>query len=199
MRSGPSPLIALFIFCMAGGVGGYALNRTDSMPPRVLITLESSAPIETQLFYDTGKGFNENDSSRKVLYQVNVPVTLNFDIPGPKLNGLRFDPSRSPARINISEIIIKYQKEKTFAVPLDSLKAAKDIKSLRYDGRALTVETTGTARDPILLFTRIGQAPKPSIMRTILHVAAGAIITLGMAFFILWVYRNSLDPKEFST
>jgi len=194
------PLIVLAGLGMAGAIGGYALNCTGSMPLHILITLESSSPIETQLYYDTGKGFNESESLKQVVYQANVPVTLDFDIPDRKLNGLRFDPGRSHTKIKIFEILIQNNRKGTpFAVPLDSLTAARDINSLQYDGKAIIVETTGTAQDPILHLSWIGPVPQPSLFRALLHVAAGAAIALGMAFFILWVYRNSSNPKEFST
>ena len=200
MRIAPFHIIALVLFCMAGGVGGYFLSGTDNVPHQVLITLESSVPIETQLYYDSGRGFNEGDSIKQAVYQANLPVTLSFEIPGPTLKNLRFDPGRSHAKIKIFEILIRYHtKGSPFAVPLDSMTAARDIRSLQFDGKALTVETTEAAQDPILLPGRIGQAPEPSTIRVVLFILGGALAAFGMAFFVLWVYRNSLDPKEFDT
>lgn len=183
-------------FCLTGGVLGYVLSLTDLPHHQVMITLESSLPAETQLFYDTGKGFNENESLRKVIYQANTPVTLDFDISGRNLYGLRFDPSRSSAKIKIHEIIIQYQGEKPFSVPLDSLKAAKDIKSLYFDGKMLTAETAEMVEDPILLLTQIGPGPHASKLRVLLFILTGAIISLLIAFFVGWVYRNCLNSTE---
>ena len=84
-------------------------------------------------------------------------------------------------------------------MPLDTLSAARDIKSLQYDGKAVLVETTETAQDPILLLGRIGKAPEPSIARTTLFSLGGAFAALAVALFILWVYRNSFDSKDLST
>lgn len=183
-------------FCLTGGVLGYVLSQMDHPYHQVMITLESSIPAETQLFYNTGKGFNENDSIKKVIYRANALVTLNFDLSGWKLYGLRFDPSRSPAKIKIHEISIQYQGENPFSVPLDSLNAVKDINTLHFDGKMLTVETTEAAEDPILLLTRIGPAPHASKLRVLLFILAGAIISLVIAFFVLWVYRSSLNSTE---
>lgn len=153
-------------------------------------------PAETQLFYNTGKEFNENESLKKVIYQTNTPVTLDFDISGRTLHGLRFDPSRSPAKIKIHEIIIQYHAEKPFSVPLDSLKAVKDIKSLHFDGKILTVDTEEAVEDPILLLTRIGPAPHTSKLRILVYILAGVIISLAIASFIAWVYQNCMNGKE---
>lgn len=196
--SGAFLLIAAF--CLAGSLLGYFASQADRTNHQVLITLESSVPIETQLYYDSGRGFNEGDSIKQAVYQANLPVTLSFEIPGPKLKNLRFDPGRSHARVKILEILIQYHtKGSPFAVPLDSMTAARDIRSLQFDGKALTVETTEAAQDPILLPGRIGQAPEPSTIRVVLFILGGALAAFGMAFFVLWVYRNSLDSKEFDT
>ncbi len=199
MKIGFSAFLVLSILTV-GGVGGYFLSGPENAPLQVLITLESSVPIETQIYYDTGKGFNEGESIKQAVYQANVPVTLDFDIPDRKLIGLRFDPGRSHARIKIFEILIQNNRKRMrFAVPLDTLSAARDIKSLQYDGKAVLVETTETAQDPILLLGRIGKAPEPSIARTTLFSLGGAFAALAVALFILWVYRNSFDSKDLST
>ena len=193
-------VILLAVCCIAGGALGYVFGGMGNSQHQVLITLESSVPIETQIYYDTGKGFNEGESIKQAVYQANVPVTLDFDIPDRKLIGLRFDPGRSHARIKIFEILIQNNRKGTpFAVPLDTLSAARDIKSLQYDGQALIVETTEAAQDPILLLGRIGKATEPSIARTTLFSLGGAFSALAVALFILWVYRSSFDSKELST
>jgi hypothetical protein len=186
-------LVAIFVM---GGISGYVVSKRDNPNHQITITLESSMPAETQLFYNTGKGFNENDSLRKVIYQANAPVTLDFNLSEQNLYGLRFDPSRSTSKIKIHEIILKYQAERPFTVPLDSLTAQKDIKFLDYDGKTLTVETTEAAIDPILLLTRIGSAPHASKLRILICTLAGAIISLLIACFIVWVYRNCMDGEK---
>ena len=200
MKINASSYLLFAIFFLTGGVWGYFYSMPDEFNHQAVITLESSLPIETQLFYDTGKGFNENESIRKLVYHANSPVTLLFELSGLNIRGLRFDPSRSPARLKIHGIVIKYQDSKPYAVPLDSLTAVNDIKSIHYDGTTLIVETTKAARDPILHLNQIGPAPKPEsaapVLTRLSYIAAGAFMALGMAFFILWAYRNSLNAKE---
>lgn len=194
-----SSCLLMAIMLMVGGASGYILGQAEPYHHQARITLESSTPVEAQFFYDTGRGFNENESIRQTVYRENAPSTLNFEFDRKKITGLRFDPAGSPARIRIHGIVITYHREKPFAVPLDTLSAARDIQSLHYDGQTLNVETTGTAQDPILHLSRIGPAPMPSLFRTLSHIAAGAAIALGLALFILWVYRNSFNPKDSST
>jgi hypothetical protein len=181
---------------LAGGILWHLIGQNDYKYHQVIIILESSAPIETQLFYDLGKGFNENESIRKVVYQSDIPLTLQYDFSASNLYGLRFDPNRAPAKIKIHEIVIDYQDEKPFFVPLDSLKAVNDIKLLRYEGSILTVETSETTSDPILYLSVIGQAPRLSPFKIITWMLFGAAIALGIAVFIVWAYRNCLNEGE---
>ncbi len=186
----------LIIFCLIGGVAGYIISLRENRYCHVTITLESSEPVEAQLFYDIGKGFNENDSIRKIIYQKNAPVTLYFDISGPSIDGLRFDPSQFTANLKIYEIIVKYDGEKPFSVPLDSLKPVNDIKLLNYEGKALSVETTESAHDPILKLTRISSKPHFFKFRALMFILAGAVISLAITFLVAWVYRNCMNGKE---
>ena len=196
MKFNTSSYLLFAVFCLTGGILGYFISQADYSCCQVTMTIESSKPVETQLFYDTGRGFNESDSIKKVIYQANVPVILDFSLSGREFRGIRFDPSRSPAKIKIHEIILQYQKEKPFAVPLDSLTTVKDIKSLHYDGTTLTVEMTEAAQDPILNLSRIGPAPRLTPFKIIAWISTGAVIALGIAFLIVWVYRNCMNGKE---
>jgi hypothetical protein len=172
-----------------GGVCGYLLSHQDHPYHWVMITIEASKPVEAQLFYDTGGGLNELESIRKVIYQPNTPVTLHFDLSVRNLYALRFDPSRSPVTMKILSIVIQYQGEQPFTVPLDSLVPAKDILSNEYDGKVLRFVTTETAEDPIFFLNKIGPAPV-SLLRTVRYILAGAFISLAFVLFILWVYRS---------
>lgn len=191
-----SAYFSIIAVCLAGGIGGYLWSQKDPAYHEAIMTLESSVPAETQLFYDTGRGFNERESDRKVVYQAGVPVTLYFELSGANIRALRFDPSRSQAKIRIHELILKYRDDKSFAVPLDSLKAANDIQSLQYNGKVLTVETVDAAQDPILLLSRIGPAPRTTPLKIIARVLTGAVIALVLALLIVWVYRNCLNSNE---
>jgi hypothetical protein len=184
------PYLVIFLFCLIGAVCGYLLSYQDHPYHRIMITIEATKLAETQLFYDTGGGFNELGSIRKVIYHPNTPVTLYFGFSVRNLYALRFDPSRSPVTMKILSIVIQYQGEQPFTVPLDSLVPAKDILSNEYDGRVLIFATTETAEDPIFLLNKIGLAPHVSLLRTVYYMLAGAFVSLALVLFILWVYRS---------
>lgn len=180
-----SVLIVAMLCFLTGG-----LSYLGSVPVvshhKAIITIESSKPIETQLFFDTGSGFNQNESVRKVVYQVNVPVTIQYDFSGYQIEDLRLDPSQSQARIKIHEMILQYHKKKPFVVPLDSIAAARDIKAIHHEGGILTLEVGETAKDPILLLKQIGPAPRSSKVRAIVQIIAKVLVVFGMVLFIIY-------------
>lgn len=178
--------LLLVTLCLTGGLLGYFVTRAEEHHHQALITLESSQPIETQFFFDTGKGFNEKESNREVIYRVNVPITIQYDFSGQQIEALRLDPSRSPARIKIHELILQYHEQRPFTVPLDSIAAARDIEIMRHEGRVLILEVVENAKDPILLLRQIGPAPKSSKMRPIVSIIAKALFAFGMVLFIVY-------------
>ena len=184
-------IIACLTAAFIGGILGYWKSQYNLVSHQVFIKMESSIPSEVQLFYDVGKGFNERDSDKRIIYRADEAVVLDFELTGDTIRGLRFDPSRSQARIKIHEIILKYHDEPPFNVPLDSLKAARDVRRLHFDGDRLIVETTEPAEDPILYLTNIGPVPRTSIFNAVLNVSVGSLIALVVAFFTCWVYRSS--------
>jgi hypothetical protein len=199
MKIHTSSYLVFFIFCLIGGTGGYFWSNEEQPYHHFMITIESTKPIETQLFYDTGMGFNEGESIRKVIYQANTPVTLHFDLSGRNIRDLRFDPSRSPVNMKILSIMIQYQGEPLFIVPLDSLIPAKDVLLHQYDGKSLTFVTTEAAEDPIFLLKKIGPAPHASMLRTFRFILVGAFVSIVMVWFIVWLYRSSRFLTEFKT
>lgn len=196
MKIHTSSYLVFSLFCLIGGVCGYLLSHEEHPHHQFVITIESTMPVETQLFYDTSMGFNEGESIKKVIYQANTPVTLHFGLSGRNIRDLRFDPSRSPVKMKILSIMILYQGQQPFTVPLDSLIPAKDILSHQYDGKTLTFATTEAAEDPIFLLKKIGPAPHASMLRTIRFVLAGAFVSLVIVLFIVCLYRSSRFSTE---
>jgi 4-amino-4-deoxy-L-arabinose transferase-like glycosyltransferase len=55
------------------------------------VQMASSKPDVAQLFFDTGKGYNEQDSSTVALSASDQPRTYRFGLPAQKILSLRFD------------------------------------------------------------------------------------------------------------
>lgn len=121
------------------------------------IDLRIDHPAYAQLFWDTGKGFNETESLHRD-YEVHTYLqTLRFPLPATPLKDLRFDPLDGEAQIDIREIRVVDAGNRTRAiVPLESLRFHQDILShtLRRDTmETLEVKTQPGRKDPIILFS----------------------------------------------
>ena len=67
------------------------------------VTLTSTAPGTTQLFWDLGRGYNENDSSRQPLKIEPKPVRYRYMMPMGDIKALRFDPNNAAIWSNIGK------------------------------------------------------------------------------------------------
>ena len=167
-------VLALFL----SGTLAYLL-RLNSMPYFLVITYKSSVESATQLFYDTGNGYNAKES---ITYQVSPSKSfekLNFSLPRKRIQNLRIDPLINEGLFQIKKVVIKGRHkiqddyEILHEFDVKSFKAIQDISlSVEPDGR-LVVEVPQSAIDPILEF---------SLEKTLDH----------------WEFKDFLDRKWFA-
>ena len=167
-------VLALFL----SGTLAYLL-RLNSMPYFLVITYKSSAESVTQLFYDTGNGYNAKES---IAYQVSPSKSfekLNFSLPRKRIHNLRIDPLMHEGLFQIKKIVIKgrHKIQNDYEIlhefDVKSFKAIQDISlSVEPDGR-LFVDVPPSAIDPIL---------ELSLEKTLDH----------------WEFKDFLDKKWFT-
>lgn len=167
-------VLALFL----SGTLAYLL-RLNSMPYFLVITYKSSAESVTQLFYDTGNGYNAKES---IAYQVSPSKSfekLNFSLPRKRIHNLRIDPLMHEGLFQIKKIVIKgrHKIQNDYEIlhefDVKSFKAIQDISlSVEPDGR-LFVDVPPSAIDPIL---------ELSLEKTLDH----------------WEFKDFLDEKWFT-
>ncbi len=110
-----------------------------------------------QIFYDTGHGYTETESIRQPYEPHPGLQTLRFDLPGKSLQGLRFDPFDSTGRLMIRGVRVVDEGQNTRAIiPLSALRGVRDIGRLDLAAEKLSLETTPTGKDPILLLDPAG-------------------------------------------
>jgi hypothetical protein len=115
------------------------------------ITLTSTAPGTTQLFWDLGRGYNENDSSRQPLKIERRPVVYRYMMPMGDFKALRFDPIDGVGVFYLSHArIVDYRGNVVCKFGPDDFKAFAQIARMERHGDTLRVETNADARDPIL-------------------------------------------------
>jgi hypothetical protein len=126
--------------------------RSDSFPFYFEIAMRSARSGFAQLYYDTGAGLNERDSSRLPLEGGNKQVTYRFPLPEGTYTNLRFDPTdRARNAMTLSGARIVDRGGNLFRViPPTAIKAVHDIEELTAGNTQVTFTTAATATDPIL-------------------------------------------------
>ena len=117
--------------------------------------LTSNGPSVAQLFWDSGHGISEAESYRQNHEPHTGQQTLRFPLPEGPVHDLRFDPRDNPGNMIIHGIRLVDSGQRTHAVlPLDSLRADRDIAHWAVTREHIHLETFPEARDAITLFTQ---------------------------------------------
>src|SRR5258708_1426468 len=153
-------LAILFAFVGNRGLIRNSIHYARYVPPvippglKLEFDLDSSGPSVAQLFWDTGAGFNETESSRQNLEPHQAQQTLRFPLPGRPVKNLRFDPRDNAGGMEIRGIRVVDAGQRTRAVlPPDSLEAGHDIARLETGQNGITIQTASGSQDPITYFT----------------------------------------------
>lgn len=146
------PAVLLISALLASGVGILLLS---TIKERDLYLFEIDVTNEQrqariQLFYDIGRGFNEEDSSIQPLFAKKGPIRYGFVIPRGEVRALRLDPTDERSTVVLAKpaiIDIKRREIKRFAI--DDLTPLQQVETVRTNHDSLSVKCTGT--DPSLL------------------------------------------------
>jgi len=119
------------------------------------IDLVANKPADTQLFWDSGKGLNENESVRISTEPHQGLQTIRLPLPNQALRALRFDPCTTETRIDLQAIrVVDAGKRTRVALPLESLKAVRQIAESKLSDGVLHLHTLPGGEDPITEFTK---------------------------------------------
>lgn len=153
-------LAVLFALVGNRGLIRNSFHYSRYVPPeitpglRLEFDLTTSGPSPTQLFWDTGRGINAEDSIRENYLPHTELQTVRFPLPGTSLRGLRYDPRDNPGKVRIRGIRVVDNGQRTRAViPLNSLQPERQVAHLAVADGFLDFESTPDATDPILSFT----------------------------------------------
>ncbi|MEO5957699.1 MAG: hypothetical protein ABIR80_01130, partial [Opitutaceae bacterium] len=164
-------------------------------PFHLEVVLASSKADLAQVFYDTGRGYNENDSSTLPVAAGEDPQRLRFSIAEGTFNGLRFDPLTGDGVLRVWSLAITGSRgEVVRAVPLEGLKPFSRIDTIEIrDGSAKIVVAPGSV-DPIATIS----FPAPVSLRvSATHWRRAMWVWAGLFVISVWVLvaatRNGRD------
>jgi hypothetical protein len=115
------------------------------------VTLTSDTAGMTQLFWDSGKGMNEFESSSQPLRAEAKPVRYGYLLPIGSIRSLRFDPINRQARMTIKDARIADRSGRVIRTfqPSD-FRNANQLARFEIQGDTLLIETVPNANDPVL-------------------------------------------------
>jgi hypothetical protein len=129
----------------------FLANLVHARPHELRIVADCLKAGKAQVYWDTGKGFDEQASVRNVVYGVGERQTLVFRLPPVDILALRFDPNIGSARMRIHSLALARHGGEEMALALEHLKPMGEIKHFARRVDACSFETDDDATDPRLL------------------------------------------------
>lgn len=157
------------------------------------ISMKTGAADTAQLFYDTGKGFSETDSSRVTIATPNTFYYYRFPIPNKPIEKMRFDPLSSAGTVTIRHMSSKNGFDETVrTIDLRSLQPLHEIRSLTNHDGEWTITTIPDAQDPQLEITFEQPLIIPFPTLRFLRLILIDLILVSLMGFFLILYWNHL-------
>lgn len=105
-----------------------------------------------QLYYRGEEGFREQNSFTLFLNPSTEWVSLNFPLPGRRLNELRFDPLDREGQLEIRNFrLLDPRGEVVQSFAREDLHPLREIESIEDEEGSTRVRTTSGARDPVIM------------------------------------------------
>lgn len=116
-----------------------------------VVDLETSVSGDSQVFYNVGRGYNEEDSYVITVKRGNMQ-RLTFPILSSKaIQSIRFDPINSPAVVRIKEAWVENKQGDIIKkFPLHNFRPIQQVEKVDTRDGTLVIHTEKNANDPIL-------------------------------------------------
>ncbi|MFT3780986.1 MAG: hypothetical protein QM790_03155 [Nibricoccus sp.] len=147
----PIHLVAATVIGIAAAVPFFAAKPAHETYYVVQLSIQCSKQTSVQLFYDMGRGINEEDSCRQAVRPSKHDVVVAFPLPGGKLRSLRIDPIDGPGVVQLGELKIIGRNNKILCtVAANQFRPTNNLVARPKAGPEPLVEFTGTGDDPNL-------------------------------------------------
>jgi hypothetical protein len=151
---------------------------------RLSFALTSTSAGTAQLFYDSGGGFSEAESSTAPVAPSTTPFEVSLTIPSGRYYALRLDPNNVPGEYTISNLRIEDAVGRVRYRPDEVTVTASGGAVVRTTNSALIVTAPSGISDPGLVIQP--QAP------VVLRVASRELLTIVTAFIVVFAIALAL-------
>lgn len=166
---------------------------------RIDMAAETGVEIAVvQLFYDTGRGFNQQDSQVAAIIGDGKTQTLRFKLPDKKIKQLRLDPLNVPGRVILQSCeLTSFNGQFSEMIAPENITPLNQIAAMtRGEQGQWLITTTPDGNDPSLILQlsetqRTGPGLKN--LKNSLSLAVRLPLMLGLGFFLILVAGGSPD------
>lgn len=143
-------LILLFAACVAIIAAAFFVHwKTQAY---IEFKVYSTSTDPAQLFFDTGNGFNQDESSMLTVQPLSEGWRiLKFSVPAAKIQAFRFDPFSHAGRMIIDSIQIVKQGEVRKLLTGIRLLPTNQISEISYSNAGAMISTVEGAHDPFMV------------------------------------------------
>ena len=164
--------LPLIVGLLAGAVG-------DSRTYTISVTMESSVPGHVQVFFDSGAGFREVQSSNAWFDTATGAHEYRLRLPAGRYRTFRIDPGTLPGRYALERVVVLAPDGSIYAeIPLTALEPAYQITVVEKSERRLVVTTPPGTSDPQLLYSPAAPIVIPSLVFTFRSLRTGVLVGL---------------------
>jgi hypothetical protein len=167
------------------------------------VTVTASQSSDIQLFYDIGRGFNEEHSVRQPLIGNSRPVVYRFSIPAGVYRGIRFDPtSSSRPVIGTDAKIVAADGTVMREFSFDRIRSKKQIARITEVPAGTRISPHLGANDANLVFEQEPTFKLPGRLwapRTLAIFGTIFIVVTALTYVIGAVYYGDVLGRHLST
>ncbi|MEN8198937.1 MAG: hypothetical protein ABFR63_02575 [Thermodesulfobacteriota bacterium] len=157
----------------------------------VSVVLEADQEAALELYYDTGRGFDEKDHQEMLIAPAGEKIKYEFTIPvWREFSKFRIDPVGGGVKMKIHSVeVSSLDGSFTHSVDLEAVSPLQQITNGHWNGSSYSFETAAEAPDPILLVEAISD---PHVQREERSWSIYAFWLLGGLLVVMtinWIYR----------
>ena len=177
--------VVAFLMPQEAPLAYYPLNNPSNGLLLLEITCAASATGETQIFYDTGRGFNQFDSIRIPISPSSQPFTYTFPLPDAPIVAMRLNPLNCPGELTITNFrIINRRGETIRRMVQDDFQPTNEIAAISPISGGWKLVTTPAAKQP---FSRI-ELHEPIIAQGMnVRNLQRCLLSWGYLSLMLWI------------
>lgn len=159
------------------------------LPSELSIEVKGQAGDVYQVFYDRGRGYNEEDSVRSPLSRDGAFETLRFRFPGVKIEKIRIDPGTKPGNVLIGKICVGSFLKKHCWTAQDLCRECAPLHDITgFETKDNLLSITSSGNDPYFAFKGDFSGEQFEVWKVFIYPAA---FLLCFALFFL-LYRHSI-------